>query len=619
MIIRSCYHSFSTLWWLSGIIVSLALSGCGPDIEPAAPRPESADIDRSMLELDVPPILRGTIASEAVMVGYEPVVVRGYGLVVGLNGTGSRDIPPSLRAHMLLEMSRRGIGSERTGWGHLKPEALLDSLDTAIVVVEGLIPPGSLGRWYSPRQWGESKQVVPGTPFDVRVYADPRTGTTSLEGGQLYTCELRPGPLTTGSRQAAALAEASGPIFVNPFSEPGSVQAEVITATIGRILHGGEVIENMPLKLQLFNPSHTRAAVLQNTINTKFPEEPMQGSKTAHGESDATIEISVPPSFKGNTDEFVKLLHYTTLRLAGAEANANFIRRSLLANPADAETAYWRWRALGNRALPIIRELYDHSEELPRLAALQAGAKLDDALVIPHLIDLTENTNSRNKLVAVNLLAEMGPNLVIDQALQKLLDEPDVETCLATYEALVKRGSHAIRRFHVDEHYIVDIVECDQSMVYITQQNQPRIALFGRALNIDRPITMQTWSNRLMIRENSEDFDKLDVYYRPHEEDPQGMIYTVSSSLPEFIYFLGHRSSIEQPDPGIGLSYGQTVGALHQIWSQGYLPVDFKAEQDRILAAIVAQEAGARIEDRPEFSERPVATPPAEDTSRPDF
>jgi len=98
------------------------------------------------------------------------------------------------------------------------------------------------------------------------------------------------------------------------------------------------------------------------------------------------------------------------------------------------------------------------------------------------------------------------------------------------------------------------------------------------------------------------------------------MIYTVSSSLPEFVYFLGHRSSIEQPDPGIGLSYGQTVGALHQIWSQGYLPVDFKAEQDRILAAIIAQEVGASIEERPEFSETPETTQPAEeDTSRPEF
>ena len=56
--------------------------------------------------------MRGTIASETIMLGYQPVVVRGYGLVVGLDGTGSRDIPPALRAHMLAEMARRGIARE---------------------------------------------------------------------------------------------------------------------------------------------------------------------------------------------------------------------------------------------------------------------------------------------------------------------------------------------------------------------------------------------------------------------------------------------------------------------------------------------------------------------------
>jgi hypothetical protein len=91
-------------------------------------------VDRS-IDLDVPRIMRGTVASEAIIDGYQPVIVRGYGLVVGLNGTGSRDIPPQVRAHMLAEMARHGIGSERTGWGDLKPEAMLDSPDAAVVIM----------------------------------------------------------------------------------------------------------------------------------------------------------------------------------------------------------------------------------------------------------------------------------------------------------------------------------------------------------------------------------------------------------------------------------------------------------------------------------------------------
>ena len=110
----------------------------------------------------------------------------GYGLVVGLNGTGSRDIPPAVRAHMVQEMARRGIGSEAEGYGHLKPDAMLDSPDTAVVIVEGVVPPGAVGRQVT------ALNQIHGTIFDVRVKADHRTGTTSLEGGRLYTAELRP-------------------------------------------------------------------------------------------------------------------------------------------------------------------------------------------------------------------------------------------------------------------------------------------------------------------------------------------------------------------------------------------------------------------------------------------
>ena len=160
--------------------------------------------------------MRGTVASETILDGYRPVVVRGYGVVVGLNGTGSRDLPPDVRAHMIQEASRNGIGLESSGFGDVSPERFLDSMDTAVVVVEGLIPPGA----------------TEGTRFDVRVFAHPMTSTTSLEDGRLYTAELRPvvrrGLPPTGSRQAAAIARARGEVFINPFAEPGAVDRTIL-------------------------------------------------------------------------------------------------------------------------------------------------------------------------------------------------------------------------------------------------------------------------------------------------------------------------------------------------------------------------------------------------------
>lgn len=580
---------------VGGVLAAVMVGGCS-GIERAQPRPESARVDQN-INFDTPQIMRGTVSAEAVLDGYRPVVARGYGLVVGLNGTGSRDIPPQVRAHMIQEMARHGIGSERAGWGDLKPEQMLDSEDTAIVVVEAIIPPGAVGRKVY------RNQAVRGTQFDVRVYADPRTGTRSLEGGRLYTTELRPGPLTAGRRQAFALARASGEIFVNPFAEPGAVESDTVTRTTGMILNGGEVTRDMPLKLRLMNPSHARASILQNSINARFPRERGQQDDTARGESDASIRITVPPSYRDRTAEFITLLEHMTIRLADPESVAMSVRRALLSDPAVARQASWRWQALGDRVLPIIRELYDYPEERPRLAALRAGAKLDDALVVEHLIEMANDGGTDVRSESIKLLADMALNPQIDHALRELLNEESVDVRLAAYEALAKRGDPRLERFTVDnDKFQVDLVRSEKPMIYVTQFGQPRIVIFGENLSIDRPVFVQAWSNQLMVKDIDGE-DELEVYYRRSPMDINGAIHRVEPELSEFVRFLGHTSTVDRPEEGLGLSYGETVGALFQIWSDEYINADFKADQDRILAAIMREEQESTVAERPEFSD----------------
>jgi hypothetical protein len=541
------------------------------------------------IALDVPQVMRGTVASEAILDGYRSVVVRGYGLVVGLNGTGSRELPPNVRAHMVQEMARRGIGQESAGFGDLKPEAMLDSPDTAVVIVEARVPPGA------------SK----GSRFDVRVYADPRTGAESLEGGRLYTADLRPvmpGERLppTGSRQAGALAQARGAIFINPFADPGGTALDTIDRRTGRILNGGMVTKSMPMKLRLANPSHVRASILQSAINSRFPQEPGQQAPTARGESDELIEINVPPSFVGREEEFVELVKHTTISQAMVEAAAMSVRRSLEANPAFAVAASWRWYAMGERALPTIVDLYTYPEELPRGAALRAGAHLNDARVVPHLIDMAANASTDGRLEAIRLLGEMRMNPRIDLALREMLDDDNTEIRLSSYEALAKRRDPQIARIPVTGGFYVDIVESEKPMIYITQTGEPRIVLFGRGLDIERPATLGAWSNRFMLKADSGD-EKVEVYYRDENAD-LGVVHQVEPSLPDFIAFLGHKTTIEQPQPGLSFTYAQTVGALHQIWRKGLIHADFRAEQDRILAAILDTERDMDVEARPEFA-----------------
>ena len=41
---------------------------------------------------------------------------------------------------------------------------------------------------------------------------------------------------------------------------------------------------------------------------------------TARGESDETIVLRVPPSFRNRSEDFIQLVQHTTIRLIGAES-----------------------------------------------------------------------------------------------------------------------------------------------------------------------------------------------------------------------------------------------------------------------------------------------------------
>jgi len=564
-----------------------ALGGCEM-IERADPKTRTTRSSQNF-ELDVEPILRGTIASETVLVGFEPTVVRGYGLVVGLDGTGSRLVPAEVRTQMVREMARRGIGNHAYGAGDLSPERMLDSEDTAVVVVEGVIPAGS------PKE----------ASFDVRVAAIPGSGTSSLEGGRLYTTDLRPGPLRTGSRQAFPLAEASGPIFINPFIEPDATGRDAVNRTTGRILGGGATIEDMPLRIRLAMTSHARAASIESAINSMFPREPGQLGDTAQGRSGDTVDLTIPPSWRDRPEEFVQLVRHTPLRITAPEQTAYRVKRSLLAAPAQGEAATWRWRAIGPKAVPVFQDLYDHPEDGPRFAAIEAGALLNDPLVVPSLVEMATTGGSATRLRAIELLAEFGLDPRIDLALRPLLDDEDVDIRLAAFDCLEKRRDPIVNRFSIDGKFDLMVVPSEAPMVYVSQSGDPTLVVFGDRNEIARPLIFSTWSNRLMVRGEA-DREDLSVYYRRSTAEPP-VILDAPSSLPEFVAFLAHGRTPESPLPGLGLTYSETIGALHSMWRDQAFEGGFKAEQDRILAAILRASEGEEIEERPEFEEEPPA------------
>ena len=156
---------------LAVALVALLAACAGALVEDAPERPKQSRADRRVIPMDVDPIMRGTIAAETIVTGFTPTVVRGYGLVFDLRGTGSRIAPTEVRAQVLKDLQRLRLGADGKAPDSSELDRLLGEENTAIVVVEGIIPPAA------PK----------GTRFDLRVFAAPGTGATSLEGCLLYT------------------------------------------------------------------------------------------------------------------------------------------------------------------------------------------------------------------------------------------------------------------------------------------------------------------------------------------------------------------------------------------------------------------------------------------------
>jgi len=532
---------------------------------------------------DIPAVLRNTIGAQATVRGLEPILVSGYGLVVGLNGTGSGDVPAAIRAQMEREMGLKGIGREQMGMGWTTPSEMISDPNTAVVLVQASVPPGAPS----------------GSRFDVLVEALPGTATTSLEGGRLYTADLRPGLQLPGGPAMQPVANARGDIFINPFADPARDGEDSIIRTTGRILHGGIVLDRRDLTLILDSPSHARARSIVNAINTKFPQGPQDREPTARGASEDLIHLNVPAQFKDDPEEFLQLLLHTRVdQLFGKDWAVRYAR-ALRSEPAIAEDLSWCLQAIGEAAIPPLRELYDYPEIVPRNAAIRAAARLGDPLVTPHLKEMALSGPESTRTMAIELLGDMPPDPSVNIALRELLSARAIDVRVIAYEALARRYDPTMSSRAVAGKFRLDTLDADDGLIYISQQAEPRVVLLGDDLRISRPTFVSGWDDRLMLSAESET-DELRIYYRDYKSE-QVVTAPVPTDLPRFIEFLAHTPTPEDPSPGLGLSYSQVVGALHELWKADAFDAMFVAEQDKAAAELIRALTPTDVGERPEF------------------
>jgi hypothetical protein len=148
--------------------------------------------------------------------------------------------------------------------------------------------------------------------------------------------------------------------------------------------------------------------------------------------------------------------------------------------------------------------------------------------------------------------------------------------------------------------FLLDLVPADREpLIYITQQGTPRVVVFGRDLQVRRPLMVSMWSDRLSIAADSET-DDVRVFYRDPRTQ-QTFVGKPGNSLAELVTYLARTPSPEDPTPGLALPYSEVVGALLQLQQAGGVDAAFATERDRLMSALYKAVEEGVVEERPEF------------------
>lgn len=215
----------------------------------------------------------------ATVKGVRENILIGYGIVVGLKGTGdsSTDITSQSLGRLF---SKLGLD--------IQNNANVKSKNAAAVIATAKLPPFA--------------RV--GSRLDITVSSIG--DAASLEGGMLLVT-----PLRAGDQNVYAVAQ--GPVSIGGVADGTTKNFP----TIGRVVSGGTIekdiegnfSEKKNFRLALNSPDFTTAARVSAVINGEL------GGKFATARDSGTIDVVVPFNYAGNSVELLALLENVTINV----------------------------------------------------------------------------------------------------------------------------------------------------------------------------------------------------------------------------------------------------------------------------------------------------------------
>lgn len=200
----------------------------------------------------------------------------GYGLVVGLNGTGDRKQTVFSAQSLTNMLQQLGVSV---------PPTAIRVNNTAAVMITATLPPFA----------------QPGSRIDITASAIG--DASSLQGGIVIMTVLK-------GIDGQPYAVAQGPIVVGGFTAGGSgTKSTQNHPTVGRVPAGAIVERLAPsvspdreIKLQLRRADYTTAARIVGAVNKQF------GKSTARAESAGLVLVSIPKDQSSSPIEFISQL-----------------------------------------------------------------------------------------------------------------------------------------------------------------------------------------------------------------------------------------------------------------------------------------------------------------------
>jgi len=199
----------------------------------------------------------------------------GYGLVVGLNGTGDRQQTQFSAQSLINLLQRMGVS--------MAPGSITVK-NTAAVLVTATLPP----------------YAQPGHEIDATVAAIG--DATNLQGGLLVLTTLR-------GVNGQVYATVQGPVVTAGFVAGRSANSQTVNhPTAGRIPNGVTVERAPPsvpigsvVRLQLKEADFETSARISAAVNKHF----IASEPVAHADNSALVSVKLPEDYKAKPTEFV--------------------------------------------------------------------------------------------------------------------------------------------------------------------------------------------------------------------------------------------------------------------------------------------------------------------------